>query len=1100
VTSILHIQLLGGFALRADTGQAIPIDHPRLQALLAYLVLHRSTPQSRQHLAFLLWPDSAEAQARTNLRTLLHRLRQALPEADRFLSQEAQAVQWRADASWTLDVADFEQALGQADRAGQVGDHVAERAALARAVERYGGELLPGRYDDWVLLERERLSQAFLAALERLVLLLEQARIYAAAIASAQQLLHHDPLREATYQHLMRLHMLNGDRASAMRVYQTCVAVLERELGVEPSAGTRAAHDRLLQAAPPAQAPEPLAQPAEATAATHNLPLVLTSFVGRERQRAEIARAMGTTRLLTLTGAGGCGKTRMALAVAADVASAYPEGVWFVDLATLGDGDLLSQEVAAVLGVREETRRPLLATLADALRAQEILLILDNCEHLIEPCARFAQALLGACPRLHILATRREPLGVAGETTWLVPSLALPDPHNLPPPGELAQVESVRLFVERAASALPTFALAPANAAAVAQICRRLDGIPLAIELAAARVKVLSPEQIAARLDDCFGLLSTGSRTALPRHQSLRATIAWSYVLRSVPVRALFRRLGVFAGGWALEAAETVGRTEGRGLWTEAVDTVTSVLGPHSSVLDLLAALVDKSLVVVETQGDHARYRLLESMRQYARAKLRDAGEEAAVEHAFAAYYLDIAEQGDIGLRGAQEDAWLARLDAEHDNMRAVLSWSVAERATWRTSEGATRRYGDEDLARSPLRLLAASPEEIGLRLVAALAEFWSARGYLSEGRRWAEDILTADGDTLAETRARALVSAGMLLWARGDYAEARRRAEEGREIARERGHIRGEASALIVLGRIARYQGDFSAARALFERSLALYRQANERWGIAQALHYLGDVLFMQGDFVLARGLTEEALAVARALQARSTIGIMLHTIGLIALGQGDYSAAERVFAESLKLFRQLGNKFGLNFALNDLGEAARLRGDYARAGEHYAEALALSRALGFRWGVGWLTHNLGYVAIRGGDTARGVALFAESLGQFRDLASQDGIASCLAGIAVAAPPEMAVRLLGAAEALLESMGAVLEPADRAEYARTAADVRARLDAATLASAWQAGRALLLEQAIAEALRIAHSYGRLLEVLTLHESGAHRGDHRSYY
>ena len=562
VAPVLEIQLLGGFHMHAGGAPVTAVELPRLQALLAYLLLHQNAPHTRQHLAFLLWPDSTESQARTNLRTLLHRLRLALPGADRLLHIDAQTVQWRPDAHSMLDVADFERALAQADLAEQRGDRLAARESLAAAARLYRGDLLPGWYDDWILTERERLRQRLLASLERLVVLLEDERAYRTAIGYAQRLLRHDLLCEVAYQHLMRLHARNGDRASALRLYKTCVETLERELGVEPSQATTALYEQIRTAEVKIENEE-WRTPAtgqfsilnsQFSIPQHNLRIPLTSFIGREREVAEVTQLIANTRLLTLTGAGGCGKTRLALTTAAGLVAAYPDGVWLVELAALTDAALAPHAVAAALGVREEAQRPLIATLAEALHAKRLLLVLDNCEHLIAACAALAQTLLGACPRLQILATSREALGIAGETAWCVPSLALPPaPSSTKDAGvedELMRYEAVRLFVDRATSALPTFALMPQNAQAVAHICRRLDGIPLAIELAAARAKALSVEQAATRLDDCLRLLTAGSRTALPRHQTLRAAIDWSYNLLSEPERAIFRQLAVFAGGW----------------------------------------------------------------------------------------------------------------------------------------------------------------------------------------------------------------------------------------------------------------------------------------------------------------------------------------------------------------------------------------------------------------------------------------------------------------------------------------------------------------------------------------------------------------------
>ncbi|MFL5805417.1 MAG: ATP-binding protein [Roseiflexaceae bacterium] len=949
MTPTLHIQLLGGFRLTADDAPGPPLDSPRLQALLAHLLLQRDAPHARAHLAFQLWPDTTESQAHANLRTLLHRLRQALPDADRLLHIDAQTVQWRGDAPDTLDVADFERSLAQAAAAEQVGDHGTARASFIEAVERYHGDLLPGWYDDWVLLERERLRQAFLAGLEKLVVLLEQTNEYGAAIGYAQRLLRHDPLHEATYQHLMRLHTLSGDRASAVRVYRTCATVLERELGVEPSPATHESYERVrhmeAQPAAPASSPTSLA----AGDRRHNLPIALTSFIGRARERAEVQRLLAITRLLTLTGAGGCGKTRLALAVANELVADYPDGVWLVELGALADPTLVPQAVAAVLGVREELQRPLTSALIGVLQPRKLLLLLDNCEHLVEGCAQLATTLLGACPYLRILATSREALGVAGETTWLVPSLSLPQHQQLPRLVELMPSEAVELFVERAAAALPIFTLTPENAPDVVQVCQRLDGIPLAIELAAARVKVLPVTQIAARLDACFRLLTGGGRTAVPRHQSLRATIDWSYALLAELEQVVLRRLAAFAGGWTLEAAEVVC----------AGGEVAS-----DDVLDLLAHLVDKSLVVVEPQASGAaRYRLLETVRQYGWERLHEAGEATIIRRQHAHFFLSLAERTEPRLYGSEQVAWLDLLEQEHANLRAALDW-----------------------------LLEGDDPEAGLQLAVRLGRFWHVHCHLSEGRRWLDAALTRSSRPAAAVRAEALEWDALLAWE----------------------------------------QADFVMAKAYYAECLTLYREMANQHGIAAGLRGLGMVASMQGASTEATALFEQSLALYRELGDQRGMGETLSRLALERLFQQDYAGARPLFEESLDVMRQQGDTRGSAFALGALGAVVMEMGDLAHARALYEESLALYWKLG--------------------DKRR--------------------LAFALFGLAIVEEqPERAARLLAAGEALHEAIGSGMVPYVRIHYERRRGSLRAQLDAATFDAAWAAGRAMSLEQAIAEAV-----------------------------
>ena len=510
----------------------------------------------------------------------------------------------------------------------------------------------------------------------------------------------------------------------------------------------------------------------------NNLPVQLTSFIGREREMAEAKRLLEATRLLTLTGPGGTGKTRLSLQLATDVLDAFPAGVWLVELAPLSDPALVPQTVASVLGVREQPGRPLVDTLIDYLRAKSILLVLDNCEHLIDACAQLATNLLSACPRIKILPSSREALGVAGETAYRVPSLSLPDARHSTPEA-LRQSEAVLLFVERAQAAQPHFALTAQNLSAVAQICQRLDGIPLALELAAARVRLFTVEQIAARLDDRFRLLTGGSRTALPRQQTLSALIDWSYDLLSEAEREALARFSVFSGGWMFESAE-------------------AVIGPET--LDLLSHLVDKSLVVAEeiAQAGETRYRLLETIRQYARDKLFESGRVSTARDLHLAAYLQLAAQAEPMLEGTQMLGWLDRLEIELDNIRAALEWA---------------------LERNP---------ETALQLAVSLTAFWRSRGYLTEGRRWLVESmtrLTALPHTEGEAarahlalRAKGLSAAGTMAFALGELNAARAWLDESAALARQIGEQRTLGGALGMLGLTVLWLGDAAATDAVIE------------------------------------------------------------------------------------------------------------------------------------------------------------------------------------------------------------------------------------------------------------------------------------------
>jgi predicted ATPase len=504
----------------------------------------------------------------------------------------------------------------------------------------------------------------------------------------------------------MRLYARSGRPAESLRQYKRLEEILTRVLGTHPETETRRLRDDIAAGRfPPDGAGDPAVENGpEKTAWTprnHNLPAARTSFVGRRHEMVEVKRALAMTRLLTLTGAGGSGKTRLALEVARDLLGAYPDGVWLVELAGLSEGTLVPPAVAGVLGVQERAGQPLTDTIGEVLRGKRMLLMLDNCEHLVEAAASLVDALLDSCPDLRILATSREALGVAGEVRCTVPALSVPVPGSPPAVEDLEGYDSARVFAERASGRRPGFALHSGNAVAVAEICRKLEGIPLAIELAAARTGALAVEEISGRLTDSLELLTDGGRTRTPRQRTLRGALDWSYELLDEPERKLFRRLSVFAGGWTLAAAEVVGA--GNGL-------------EESRIIELLSQLVDKSLVRIELTGEILRYGFLEPVRQYAREKLGQSGEAEAVRRKHAAFFLALAEEAEPELRRREQVAWLRRLDNEYDNLRAVL----------------TRSLDRKDA-------------ELGLRLAGSLTEFWVVRGHDSDGRRWFEKLLPSN-------------------------------------------------------------------------------------------------------------------------------------------------------------------------------------------------------------------------------------------------------------------------------------------------------------------------------------------------------------------
>ena len=640
----------------------------------------------------------------------------------------------------------------------------------------------------------------------------------------------------------------------------------------------------------------------------NNLPIQLTSFIGRELEMAEIKDLLFKTRLLTLTGVGGSGKTRLAEQVGTELIEKFADGVWIAELAPLADPTFLVPAVSSAVGYREASGRPILDVLIEYLRPKKLLLLLDNCEHLIAQCAEFADRLLRACSQVRILATSREPLAITGETIYGVPSLSQPDVHHLPPFESVLEYEAVRLFIERAMSVSPNFILTKDNAHAISKICYHLDGIPLALELAAARVRALSIEQIMTRLHDRFSLLTAGSRTALPRHQTLRALIDWSYGLLSEKERVLLRRLSVFTGDWSIDAAEKV-CTDGE---------IES-----SEVLELLLQLVDKSLVAAEESNEKTRYRMLATIREYASEKMAESGEFDTFSRHHAEFFLTLAEQAEPKLTSVDRALWLNRLEVEYDNIRGALQWIIRHEK--------------------------AVP---GLRLGGALWRFWEVRGHWTEGRNLLAAVLAIAGEYgSSSARAKALQGTGVLAFYQRDYASAKNLFEESLALFRKSGDNRGTAWVLIYQGWMANDSGNFELALALLNDSLALFRKVGDKQGIAWSLCRLGLVAVFQGDYSTARPLIEESLALSREVRDPVETGFSLFMLSIVELSQGDLSSARVLGVESEKINRSLGNRRNLAYSLQNLAVIEGFEGNVVKARSLLKESLTYFSELGDSW-----------------------------------------------------------------------------------------------------------------------------------------------------
>jgi predicted ATPase/DNA-binding CsgD family transcriptional regulator len=787
---------------------------------------------------------------------------------------------------------------------------------------------------------------------------------------------------------------------------------------------------------------------------SHNLPTRLTSFIGREREIADLATLVQAERLVSLVGAPGVGKTRLGLQIATRLVDRFPDGAWLVELAPLTDEAHLPQAVAEVLEVQEQRGRTLIATLAERLRTRRLLVVLDNCEHLIGAVAAVAERLLESCSDVHVLATSREPLSIGGEIVRRVPSLTVPvaDPLQRGSDGGLgaiASAEAVRLFVDRARVADASFALMERSAPLVAQICRRLDGIPLAIELAAARVRALSVEQIAARLDDRFRLLTGGSRTALPRQQTLRGTIDWSYDLLSEPERALLRQLAVFAGGFTLEDAEAVcggGVRDDRAVTTAVVGRPSLPAAP--SILDSLVSLIDKSLVQVDRGADAERwYWLLDTLRQYGVERLAEQGELDDTRDRHRDFFLTLVEGAEQRLTGPDERYLLARLDGEYDNLRAAMGWSLEPRDQ---PGGGQAAHGDQRLC---------ATHDPAVRIAGSLWRYWGAKGrHHAEGLRWLERALgTPMPDEMPAT-------------------------------------LSARANAYLGAAHLAAQLADYASTIRYSEDALAFYRRAGDDRGIVTALQRLGQHLIRVGEAERGMALCEESVALARSSADQYTLGFALNTLAIVAWNAGHFARSVALFEESLAIYREIDYVVGIAYVLRFMSRSVCDGGDPARALPLAEEALAISQRIGGRVGEAADWQMLGHIARELRDPERAIEMLRLSVPAQRDLGEDRRVALSLHDLAGAltlrgardgSMPEgddaatvaarqgyvAAVRLFAAADAFHEARGIVLPTSWRSGADRDLAILRQQLGEPSLEQALAEGRAMSLDAAVAYAL-----------------------------
>jgi predicted ATPase/DNA-binding SARP family transcriptional activator len=1010
----LTVKLLGPPHLKvADTPVALP--RRQMRALL-YRLAATLQPVAREHLYFLLWPDIPDAAARRNLTVLLNQLRQALPSPSAIRSQGDALM--LDPATFYVDTAAFMEMIVAAPTLGEL-------EPIANAVKLYSGPFLDGfslpssnEFDDWAAQERRIWERRYLDALAMLVDGYAGRGAYEQAIAVAQQALAVDELAEEMHRWLITLYATVGDRSAALRQFERCVVVLERELAVSPLPETRAVYEAVRDGNTPlhkpAQAPVPqphqvTLQPSQTIAATNgagqadgtrakphvSLPVATTPLIGRQPELADLSRLLAdpSVRLLTLLGPGGSGKTRLALQAAWDASEHFVDGTIFVPLAPLRDANLVLLTIGYACGMSQVTPE----ALAAHLHGKKILLVLDNCEHVLAAAPEIA-ALLSAAPGLRILATSRATLNLQGERLFAVSPLPLPDLAHLPPVSVLANVPAVALLLARTQALNPRFQLTAQNATEIGSICVRLDGLPLAIELAAARLKLLPPRDLLRRLDRRLPILTYGSRDLPERHQTLRATIDWSYRLLDIDEQIWFERCSVFIGEWTLEAVEGL---DERLRWRS--ETQHENHSGASNHLDILTSLIDKSLLQVRTDAaDETRFSMLETIREFAAERLQQRGSALSVHQAHADYYLNLVEPWDMNATG-----WIASIERELGNLLAALRWYM---------------NSDEGM-------------ESALRLSKVLGRFWYWRDWISEARWWLEQLVEKSEGIRSELRAHLLNGTAIMAVVQGDAKRAIELNEAALELSRELGLTNQVASSLNSLGTIFSRQGDVDRAVAYYEEGLAAGQQdvtpqvqSNLRYMLAGTLIDAGQ------DYPRALALYEECLAISRQHKLLLTESMTLAALGVAYAFTGELARAGELLPEALRMQREMNNTMAIGWTLQFLALLEYFRADYPAAEHYFFESLSM--------------------------TPQGGAQYIVPV-------SLEGLAGILS---LRQRPAQAARLLGAAEALREAIQHQRAPVEKPLYSQILASVQAQLPEQELREQWQSGRKLSSAQAIAEA------------------------------
>ncbi len=1028
-----RVEMFGGLVGR-QRGYVISRFRTRKTAdLLAYLAFYRNRAHSREEIVEILWPDSDLDSGRHSLRQALTSLRRQFEPpgtpAGSVLIADRSIL--RVDpAAITTDVSEFESLLGSITSDTPARD---EAVTLSSADRLYRGDLLAGSYAEWIFPERDRLAEAHRSSLMRMTVLYEQLGERQQSLDCALRLVAADPCSEEAHCAAIRLFAANGQRGDALKLSQTLVRTLWEALQERPSDAALSLIASLqggistlpvARAMPATPTPKGSRAKRRSTAErTPGLPLTFTRFFGRrpELDRLRDQLAESESRLITLTGPGGCGKTRLGIEVGRQMAAAFEGAVTFVPLADIDDAALISTAILDALRIHRVPTIEPLDQAGNALAQRRSLLILDNFERLVEHGGPIVRSLLNMAPHLVCLVTSRRPMELEGEQTYPLGPLPVPDQPGTPE--RLMEFAGIELFVDRAKRVLPDFQITTRNAADIAAVCRKLDGNPLALELAAARVHVITPGQMVAQLDDRFAFLVSRRKDIPERHRSLRATIDWSYQLLTPPVQHFFNSLSVFRGGFSLDAA------------CEVCD--------QGGVLENLQQLCEQSLVFAEEMAEDWRYSLLDSLREYAWERLMETDAETR-QRKHADCYVRLVEGAETLIRGPDQKECLDRLEREHDNVRSALTWSIARQ------------------------------DALALRLSAAMMPFWLARNHATEARDWLSRALNECVGNPGE-RAKTLCDAAWLAVHSWDLDAGRERAQEGLRLCRDLNDRLGQTFALISLGLAAHDCNQHEDASDYLEEAIALSRTAGDPWLEGCALLNAGRIRMDQGEKDIAWPLLQNSLDIFRQLGDKASeadaLRVLAHTVQEL---QG-YAATLALLEQAKALFAELGDTVGSAYTILSMGHVARFQGDLALARNLYDSGLGLCRPLGDAFGQAHALLNLGHLERSDGALHLAGARYAEALVLFNDLRHERGIAFSLEGFAglwaAQGTPKRAVRMRSVADRLRESAGLPLPDLDREMYDHYILAAEESLGEQAYRSACLEGRAISLDAAIREAL-----------------------------